>query len=306
MGKRRQLVIDSGGRGRDDKRIPMSSLQVFWPYLTLLVFLMLAFAATARELRKARGIDKAEALGRVSLAVPMAVFGADHLSQARAIVNGVPAYMPARAFWVYFVGIALIAAALSIIFRVWIRLSATLLGIMLLCFVAMIHLPNAMAAPHDRIAWTIVARDTSFGAGAILLGMVSGSGRRSTGEDPIARAALYVIAAITMFFGVEHFLHPECVPGVPLLKVVPGWIPMARLWTPLTGVLLVAGAAGLLVKSVSRQVAAALGLWVLLLVLSLYLAIMLAQRDVEGVNYFADTMVFAGVLLIASRVSYAK
>lgn len=280
----------------------MSSPQVFWPYFTLLVFLIMAFAAAAREFRKAPGFDKAEALGRVTLAIPMAVFGAEHLSAARAMMNGVPAYMPARLFWAYFVGVALIAAALSIIFRVWIRLSATLLGIMLLCFMAMIHLPNAMAAPHDRIAWTLVARETSFGSGAILLAIVNGTGKRTPGVNRIAQAAFYAIAAIAMFFGVEHFLHPECVPAVPLLKVVPAWVPLARFWTILTGVLLVTGAGALLVKRVSRQAALALGLWVLFLVLSLYLAIMIAQRDIEGLNYFADTMVFAAVLLIASRV----
>jgi hypothetical protein len=33
---------------------------------------------------------------------------------------------------------------------------------------------------------------------------------------------------------------------------------------------------------------------------------MVAKPDIEGLNYFADTMVFAGVLLIASRPSSAN
>ena len=41
--------------------------------------------------------------------------------------------------------------------------------------------------------------------------------------------------------------------------------------------------------------------WVVLLVLTLYLAIMIARPDIEGLNYFADTLMFGGVLLMASR-----
>ena len=281
----------------------MFSPRVFWPYFALVALVILAVLTTAREFRRARGLAKAYLLGSLSLAIPMAVFGAEHLSSSQAIMTSVPVWMPARLAWTYFVGVALIAAALSIVTRVRVRLSATLLGIMLFCFVAMIHLPNAIASPHDRIAWTIVARDSSFGAGGILLGIVSRSGPRTPAENRLRTALLYLIGAVTVFFGVEHFLHPECVPAVPLGKVVPGWIPLGHFWTVLTGILLVAGGGAMFVNRVSRQAAAGLGIWVLCLVLSLYLALMIAQPDVEGVNYFTDTMVYAGVLLIASQAS---
>src|ERR1700684_352640 len=137
----------------------MSSPQVFGPYLTLVVFLIAAFVAVGREFWMARGLDKAYPLGRVCLAIPIAVFGAEHLASAHEIMKIVPAWMPGKLFWTYFVGIALIAAALSFIFRVAVRLSATLLGIMFVCFVAMMDLPSSIAAPHNRIAWTLLARE---------------------------------------------------------------------------------------------------------------------------------------------------
>jgi hypothetical protein len=40
---------------------------------------------------------------------------------------------------------------------------------------------------------------------------------------------------------------------------------------------------------------------VVLLVFSLYLAIMISKPDIEDLNYFADTLMFGGVLLAASR-----
>jgi uncharacterized membrane protein len=265
------------------------------------VFLTAAFVAVGREFWMARGLDKAHPLGRVSLAVPIAVFGADHLTSPQAIMKIVPAWMPGKLFWTYFVGVALIAAALSFIFQVGIRLSATLLGIMLFCFVAMIHLPNAVAAPQSRIAWTIVARDSAFSAGAILLAITSGARQRTPVENHVAIGALYWIALVSIFFGIESFLHPECVPAVPLVKVTPLWIPFARFWTVLTGIALVIGGGGMFVRNVSRQAAAALGAWVVLLVVSLYLAIMISKPDVEDLNYFADTLMFGGVVLVASR-----
>jgi uncharacterized membrane protein len=279
----------------------MSSPQVFGPYLTLVVFLIAAFVAVGREFWMARGLDKALPLGRVSLAVPIAVFGAEHLTSPQAIVKIIPAWMPGKIFWTYFVGVALIAAALSFIFRVGIRLSATLLGIMFFCFVVMMHLPNAIAAPQSRIAWMIVARDSAFGAGAMLLAITSGARERTPGENRVAIVALYWIALVSIFFGIESFLHPEVVPAVPLVKVTPLWIPFAHFWTVLTGIALVIGAGAMLVRNVSRQASAALGAWVVLLVLSLYLALMISKPDVEDLNYFADTLMFGGVLLVASR-----
>src|SRR5882757_3466775 len=104
----------------------MSSPQVYGPYFALVVFLIAAFVAVGREFWIAQGLDKAYPLGRVALAVPLAVFGAEHFASAEAIMRLVPAWMPGRLFWTYFVGVALFAAALSFIFRVAIRLSATL------------------------------------------------------------------------------------------------------------------------------------------------------------------------------------
>ena len=271
------------------------------PYFTLVVLLITAFVAVGREFWMARGVDKAYPLGRVSLAVPLAVFGAEHLTSPQTIAKLVPAWMPGKLFWTYFVGVALIAAALSFIFRVAIRLSATLLGIMFFCFVAMMDIPGAIAAPHNRFAWTLAARELAFSAGGILLAIASGTRERTPGENRIATGALYLIALISMFYGIEHFLHPECVPAVPLEKMTPLWIPFAHFWTVLTGIILVVGGGAMFARNISGQAAAALGAWVVLLVVSLYLAIMISKPDIEGLNYFADTLMFGGVLLVASR-----
>ena len=135
----------------------------------------------------------------------------------------------------------------------------------------------------------------------MLLAIASGARERTPAENRVAIGALYLVALVSMVFGIEHFLHPELVPAVPLVKQTPLWIPFARFWTVLTGIALVIGAGAMLVRNVSRQSATALGAWVVLLVVSLYLAIMISKPDVEDLNYFADTLMFGGVLLVASR-----
>lgn len=81
--------------------------------------------------------------------------------------RGCTPYMPWRLFWVYFVGCALFAASLSIA-KIGVRWSGLLFGIMMFSFVAMIHVPGALAT-HYRIVSLIVFREMSFGAGGWLL-----------------------------------------------------------------------------------------------------------------------------------------
>ncbi len=71
-----------------------------------------------RAVAEARALDELVALGPVLFAMPLAVFGAEHLSGDAGIAGLVPAYMPWRMFWVYFVGVALVAAALSMATRI--------------------------------------------------------------------------------------------------------------------------------------------------------------------------------------------
>src|SRR5215471_21284913 len=131
--------------------------------------------------------------------------------------------MPGRMFWVYFVGCALIAASLSIATKIAVRWSGLLVGIMMFLFVAMLYLPFALTHPHARITWTIVFREMSFGGAAWILAGNAMDGRRGAGRTLITVGRI-VIALAAIFFGIEHFLHPEGLPGVPLEKQMPAWL----------------------------------------------------------------------------------
>ena len=111
------------------------------------IALLVIGALTARnDVAKARGLDRVVALSNLFFALPLAVFGAEHFSAARGIMQGVPKFMPWPLFWTYFVGVALLAASLSIATKIQVRWSGLLFGIMMFLFVAMMDLPGTLAA----------------------------------------------------------------------------------------------------------------------------------------------------------------
>jgi uncharacterized membrane protein YphA (DoxX/SURF4 family) len=211
-------------------------------------------------------------------------------------------------FWVYFVGCALIAASLSIAAKIEVRWSGLLVGLMMFLFVAMIYLRGALANPHNRIIWTIVFREMSFGgAGWILAGNAKG-GWPGQAKRRLITVGRILVATAAIVFGIEHFLHPMGLPGVPLQKEMPAWVPGRVLIDYVTGAaLLVAGVCFLLAHK-TRMAATYLGAWILLLVLVIYGPVLIvalsnsrAAVQVEGINYFADTLLFAGgILALAS------
>ncbi|HEY1649766.1 MAG TPA: hypothetical protein VGF96_17415 [Terracidiphilus sp.] len=266
----------------------------------ILVFLVALWAARA-DIARARGLDKVVALGNLCFAVPLAVFGALHLAEVDFVLPIVPSYMPGRLFWAYFVGIALVAASLSIATKIQVRWSGLLLGIMMFLFVALLDIPGALANPHDRFGWTLLIREMSFGCGGLVF---AGNAMRGPTGSRLIAVGRVVIAIAAIFFGVEHFLHPLARPGVPLEKLMPAWIPARLLIGYLTGAILVVAGACILLGRKTRMAATCLGAWIVLLVLLIYGPILIVSLadpstaiQVEGINYFADTLLFAGTIL---------
>lgn len=272
------------------------------------LFLIGLFAAK-NEIAEARGLDKIVALSNACFASPLAVFGALHLFAPGFVGGIVPEYMPWRSFWVYSVGCALIAASLSIATRIAVRWSGLLFGIMMFLFVAMIHLPGALREP-DRFIWTIVFREMSFGgAGWILAGIATDGWRRQGKSTLITVGRVFVTMALVVF-GIEHFLHATGLPGVPLQKEMPTWIPGRVLIDYVTGAALLVAAGSILANRKTRTVATCLGGWILLMVLVIYGPVLIGALStpdtavqVEGINYFADTLLFAGAILALAKAT---
>lgn len=271
--------------------------------------LVIGLWAAKSDISRARGIDKVVALTYLCYGLPLAVFGMLHLADSKSLLNLVPSYMPFRMFWVYFVGVALIAASLSIVTKTQVQWSALLFGTMMFLFVAMLDLPGGIRA-GGRIVWTIAARESSFGgAGWVLAGIAMGGYSSGNGKRLIIVGRVF-IAIASIFFGVEHFLHPLGLPGVPLQKQMPTWVPARPIIDYVTGAfLIVAGVCFLLSRKI-HIAATYLGAWIVLLVVVIYIPVMIgalgdpsAGVQVEGINYFADTLLFGGVILSLARAT---
>jgi uncharacterized membrane protein len=278
---------------------------VFWGYFAAAVLLVVGLVKiTKDELPQAHGLDKLMPFGRLSFAIPMAVFGTEHFTVTADIATMVPSWIPAHTFWVYLVGVGLIAAALSITVKVQSRLAATLLGAMFCLFVVLMDIPAAVAEPGNRISWTLALRELAFASGALAFAGSQMSAKRAGAGSVLVAVARISIGMVAVFYGVEHFLHPTFAPGVPLEKIIPEWIPGRILWAYLAGVVLVAAGLCLLVKRQTRLAATCLGLMILLLVLFVYLPLLVkSPTDIVSVNYFFDTLAFGGAILLLAGAS---
>jgi uncharacterized membrane protein len=269
-------------------------------YTAGIVLFVIGALAARNDVAGARGLDKIVALSNLCFAAPLAVFGAEHFAAAAGISQMVPKFMPWPMFWTYFVGCGLLAASLSIATKIEVRWSGLLFGIMMFLFVAMMDLPAALASPHNHFNWVLMLREMSFGAGGWVL---AGDALRGGGRKLITVGRV-IIGIAAIFYGVEQFLRPLNVPGVPLEKLMPVWIPARLLIGYLTGVILLLAGICILIGNKTRMASTYLGTWIVLLVLFVYGPILIASIldpstdvKVEGVNYFFDTLLYAGTIL---------
>ena len=281
----------------------MLSSTNFWMGFAGLIYLVAGVFILRKELSAARGWDKLILLGCVFIAVPLAVFAPEHFRGPEFVQQMVPSYMPARWFWPYLVGCALLAAATSLTFRKFVRLSSTLLGLMFFLFVCMIYLPYAFKHPQGRFGWTYALRDLSFCAGAwALAGLYSRASSPQLSKRMILFARL-VIAVAAIFYGIQHFLHPQFAPGVPLELKMPSWVPFPSAWACLAGAVLLAAGIALALNKKPRIAAASIGALMTVLTVFPYLAMLVhagagsAPEFNEAINYVADTLLYAGAAL---------
>jgi uncharacterized membrane protein YphA (DoxX/SURF4 family) len=280
--------------------LPQIPRQLFWPYFAGASISLAGVAAIRGDVLLARGSDKIVSLGRLFYAMPMAVFGAEHFTEAKSIVQLIPTWIPGKWFWVFFVGVALLAASVSIVANKQVRLSAFLLGLMFFLFVMLMHIPGVVANPRDRIAWAIALRDLAFSGGALALAGMQTEAWRTKGKQYLVTVGRTFILVTTLVFGVEQILHPDVVPGVPLERQTPAWIPGHIFWSYLAGAVFLAAGACLLLNRKARMAATVVGAMVLVLMVFVYTPILIASvSDIgNGLNYFADTLAFSGAVLL--------
>ena len=268
-----------------------------------LLVIAAGIVARRRELAVGSFPDRAIGLGRVFVAASLGTFGALHMSAAQGLSSMVPKYLPLPLFWVYLVGFALIATALSLIFDRMVRWSGLLCGIMFLLFVAMMDLPGITTMLHDRFGQALFVREISFASGLIALGVSFSAPTK--GRSLTVAIGRTVFGLVAIFYGVETLLHPEFLPGVPLENITPDWEPAARLWGYAIGAFLLVCGALLLINRWAKKAGAWLGIAIAVAVVVVYLPLLGpahgTDQMVEALDYIFDTLLFAGTSLILAE-----
>jgi len=277
---------------------------VFWMYVCALLVFIIGLIKIIGELPQQHGVDKIMPLGRLFFAIPLAVFGSEHFTITANVATLVPRWIPAHTFWVYLVGVAFICAALSIAVLVKARLAASLVGMTLLIFVLVMDMPGVIAQPGNRFFWALALRQLAFSGGAFAFAMQPLSRQPSPARTTAALAQIprFFVGIPSIFYGVMHLLHPANVPGVPLQLITPEWIPGRIPLSYFVGVILILAGLCLVVNKKARLAATVLGLTILLTVLWIYLPMLLAApTDVVALNYFFDTLLFCGTILLLAN-----
>jgi uncharacterized membrane protein YphA (DoxX/SURF4 family) len=116
-----------------------------------------------------------------------------------------------------------------------------------------------------------------------------------------------------LFWGVQQVLHPYAHPVVPLEGMMPAFIPAQLLIGYLSGAFLLVAGAFMLFGKRTRLAATCLGGWTLLMVIVVYGPILISALsvsdvnvNVEGINYFFDTLYFAGAVLALAQATPAN
>ena len=264
---------------------------VFWMYVSAALIFIIGVIKIVGEVPGQPGLEKILPVGRLFFAIPLAVFGSEHFTDTADIASLVPRWIPAHTFWVYLVGLGFICAALSIAVLVQARLAAALVGMTFLIFVLVMDAPAVARHPDNRFFWALALRQIAFSGAAIAFAMPSW---RTIGR--------FFVGIPSLFYGVEHLLHPAYVPGIPLQKLTPEWIPGRIFLSCLVGVVLILAGVCLIVNKKTGIAATYLGLTILLAVLWIYLPMLLAApTDLIALNYFFDTLFFCGAILLLAN-----
>lgn len=108
-------------------------------------------------------------VARYIFALGLVVFCALHIIYAGFIATLISAWIPWKLFWAYFVGFAFLAVAISIFIHRYVRLSASLIGLMFLIWFFILHLPRVIAKVHVEPEWTSMFVVLGFSGVAFLI-----------------------------------------------------------------------------------------------------------------------------------------
>jgi putative oxidoreductase len=118
-------------------------------------------------------------IGRVLFALPFGIMGLNHFLMTSYYVGMMSTFIPGGGYIIIIIGLALIAACISIIAKKYIQLSCLLLALLLFLFIITIHIPGLfdstpitilnMNTKVSTLAFIELMKDASLMGGALMI-----------------------------------------------------------------------------------------------------------------------------------------
>jgi hypothetical protein len=119
---------------------------------------------------------------QVVFALALIPLGLAHFVYLQMTAPLIPAWIPWHTGLAYFTGAAMIAAGLAIIVRIYAKLAATLVAVMLTAFTVLVWIPMLLATPGSRDLWSEITASWAVSAGAwVIAASISGELLRAVG-----------------------------------------------------------------------------------------------------------------------------
>ncbi|HEY0511779.1 MAG TPA: DoxX family membrane protein [Thermoanaerobaculia bacterium] len=140
--------------------------------------------AMDRSSALARLFRRSMPLGPLFLGAFLILGGIQHFVYLKFVMTLVPSWIPGAQFWVWLTGTALIAGGVGLLVPKTARLAATMVGIMILLWVILLHVPRAVAHPRDPGETSGVFEALALSGAAFILADRGGrrNGRRLAGS----------------------------------------------------------------------------------------------------------------------------
>jgi len=106
-------------------------------------------------------------IGRFVFTIPFAFLGLMHFMNAKMMAGMVPSFIPGGIFWVYLIGLALLAASVSFVIEKHTYLAALLTAALMLIFSLTIYLPDLLGG--NQMAMPLLLKELGLAGGALLL-----------------------------------------------------------------------------------------------------------------------------------------
>jgi uncharacterized membrane protein len=119
-------------------------------------------------------LEKLIPFGGVFFSITMISFGIDHFLYTEGVATLVPAWIPNHIFWTYFAAVALIGSGTAIILKIRLKVIAALLGIMILLWFIVLHIPRAIAQPFAHMGEEVTSAFSALAFSGIAF-VISGS-----------------------------------------------------------------------------------------------------------------------------------